>query len=423
MRLAVATTTLLGVLALAGATLAGGGAKTKVEIKTRNGNAVTGNSDLGEVSPNGRWLAFDSSAAEFPSTAGGTNGQVFLRDRKTGKVKLISQTTGGDPANDTSEDASVSANGRKVVFESEATNLPDGVLGDDIYVRDLKTKRTKLVSRASNGVAADAPSFDPSISANGRFVVFDSEATNLQGGLGTADQQSYIHDLKRGTTTRLSRTSSGAPTTGESDNPFISANGRIAVFESNGDNLPGTALGTYQVFTRDLKKGKTRLVSKTSAGTFGDGDSFDALMSDNGRFVTFSSAADNFPGGGTVFWHAYLHDRKTGKTKLVSRTSSGDPAADGDNVTPYPSNDGRFVVFESDAGNLAGNDFQVYLRDMKRGRTTLISRNNAGEPADDFGDIPRNRVFVAKSGLAFFDATGTNMPGLDSQVFSLGPLP
>jgi Tol biopolymer transport system component len=423
MRIAVATTTLVGVLLLAGSTLAGGGTKTKVESKASNGAIASGDSQLGEVSPNGRYMTFSSTAPNLPGTAGGTIEQVFLRDRKTGKVKLVSKTTPGVAADDTSEDSSVSANGRRVVFESEASNLPGGALGDDqVYVRDLKTKRTKLVSRTSDGVPANSESFDGSIAAGGRFVVFESEATNLPGGL-TGDQQVYLHDLKRGRTQRLARTSAGDPTNGTDDNASISAKGRTAVFESNADNLPGTGLGTYQVFVRDLVKGKTRLVSKTSAGVTGDGDSFDPLLSDNGRFVGFGSAAENLPGGGTIFWHAYLHDRKTGKTTLVSRTSSGDPASNGDSLNPYPSNNGRFVVFESEADNLPGGDFQVYLRDHKRGKTTLISRNNGGEAADEFGDIPRNRVLVANDRLAFFDAAGTNMPGLDNQVFSRGPLP
>jgi Tol biopolymer transport system component len=409
-------------LLFAATTFAGGEPRTTVESKTSSGAIASGSSDLGDVSPNGRYATFWSSAANLPGTAGGTIDQVFLRDRQTGKVKLISKTTAGAPADDTSEDSSVSANGKRVVFESAAGNLPGGVAGDDqVYVRDLKTGRTKRVSKTSAGAPADNESFDASISANGRFVVFESDAANLPGALA-GETQAYVHDLKRGKTRLLSRTSAGAPGDATSGDAAISANGRVAAFESEADNLPG-ALGTgeFQVYVRLLKKGKTRLVSKSSSGVPANSDSFDPLISDNGRHVGFTSDADNLPGSDGSFEQAFLHDRKAKKTALVSRTSAGDPAT-GDSGNGYPSNDGRYVVFESDAGNLPGDFTQIYLRDRKRDRTKLISQSNAGEAASDGADTPRNRVLAARSSIAFFDASGDNLPGLDNQVFSRKPV-
>ena len=409
-------------LVFAGTTLAGGGPRTKVESRTSNGAVASAESDMAEISPNGRYLTFWSSAANLPGTAGGTIEQVFLRDRKTGKVKLISKTTAGAPGDDTSEDSSVSANGSRVVFESTAGNLPGGVVGDDqVYVRFVKTGRTKRVSKTSGGAPADNESYDASISANGRFVVFESYATNLPGALGSGDEQAYIHDLKRNKTKLLSRTSSGAPGDATSGDTAISAKGRIAVFESEANNLPG-ALGTgeFQVYARDLKRAKTKLVSKSSAGVPANGDSFDPLISDNSRFVGFTSVADNLPPADGTYDQVFVHDRKKGKTALVSRTSADDPGT-GPSGNGYPSNNGRYVLFESEASDLPGDFTQIYLRDRTRGRTKLLSRNNAGEPAADGADIPRDRVLTANYRLAFFDAAGDNMPGID-QVYSRGPL-
>jgi len=425
MKLALGATTLACLLLLAASTLAGGGLRTKVESRTSNGAVASASSDLGSVTPNGRYVAFSSDADNLPGTAGGTIEQVYLRDRKTGKVKLASRANNGDPADGSSEDASVSANGRKVVFESEAGNLPGGILGvDQVYVRDLKADRTKLVSRTSGGEPADDESFDGSISAKGRFAVFESNATNLPGALVSGDLQSYIHDLKRGRTKLISRTTGGAPADADSQNASISEDGRIVTFESQADNLPGAhGNGDYQAYRRDVKTGRTKLVSKTSAGVPADGDSFDIQISDTGRYITFTSYALNLPGAVSGFDQVYLHDRKTGKTKLVSRTSGGDPAAGGFSENGSPSTDGRFVAFESDATNLPGNGFtQIYLRDLKRGRTTLISRDNAGEAALEGADTPRNRVLAKKASVVFFDAVGDNMPGIDNQVYSRGPL-
>jgi hypothetical protein len=421
MKLALGATTVVCLLLLAGSTLAGGGGtRTKVESKTSGGAIASSESNVSEVSPNGRYLTFSSSAANLPGTDAGNITQVFLRDRRTDNVRLISRTTAGDPADDTSEDSSVSANGRRIVFESEAGNLPSGVAGaDQVYVRDLDTGRTKLVSKTSGGDPANDESFDAAISARGRFVIFESLATNLPGG--SLDTQVYVHDLKRGKTKLVSRASGGATADNTSGDGSISANGRIVTFESSADNLPG-ALGTgdFQAYARDLKRGRTKLVSKTTAGTPADSDSHDALLSDNGRYVGFNSDSSNLPGANPGFDQAYLHDRKTGRTKLVSRTSAGDPATGGFSQNPYPINSGRVVVFESDATNLPGDFTQIYLRNLKRGTTKLISRNNAGEPAADGADTPRNRMLADNT--AFFDAAGDNMPGVDNQAFSRGPL-
>ena len=148
-----------------------------------------------------------------------------------------------------------------------------------------------------------------------------SEATNLPGDDGSTDI--FIHDRKTGKTSLVSKTSGGDPATGYSSDPTISASGRYVAFESFGTNLPAPSAFT-RIYVHDRKTGKTRLVSKTSSGEPVDGGSTEPDISGNGRFVAFESSGDNLPPGST-FGDVYVHDRKTGKTRLVSKTSAGAP--------------------------------------------------------------------------------------------------
>jgi hypothetical protein len=237
-----------------------------------------------------------------------------VRDRKQGTTKLVSKTTGGTPADADSEDPAISPNGAIVAFESESSNLPGGLgsATDQSYVRDLQGGRTLLVSRNSAGSPANDDSEDVSVSGNGRFVEFESYATNLPGSLGPTYGQVYLRDRKQNTTTLISRTSGGDPATGgSSDNGSTSADARFVQFESYATNLPGASGGDTQVYLRDRETGKTRLVSKSNSGDPANDGSFmmkDArLLSRDPRFATFNSYATNLPGGiGPTYSQAYV---------------------------------------------------------------------------------------------------------------------
>src|SRR5688572_14148618 len=161
-------------------------------------------------------------------------------------------------------------------------------------------------------------------------------------------------------------------------------------------------------------QGATRLVSQTSGGDPANGDSFDGGVSANGRYVSFESSADNLPGD-AGFTNVYLHDRQTGNTRLISKTSGGDPATDGDSDDPSISTDGRFVAFESAADNLPGPNFpadefdsNVYLHDRQTGNTRLISKTSGGDPADDDSEDP----FIGGGGrFVAFESAADNLPG------------
>jgi Tol biopolymer transport system component len=425
---------LVGVGVFAAVALAGGsGPKTKLVSRASNGDpAANGYSYPGGITPNGRWVPFESDADNLPGATG--DYQVYVRDRKTGSTKLVSKSNGGDPGDGDSYDASISDDGRFIAFESYAANLPAslGPTHLQAYVRDLKNGTTKLVSRLGGGdPATGGSSNDPSISANGRLVAFESDANNLPGNL-SPDDQVYLKDRKTGALKLISKTSGGTPANDDSEDPAISPNGRIVGFESESTNLPGgLGGGDDEIYVRDLKGGRTLLVSKSNAGDPANDDTDDVALSANGRFVGFESYATNLPGSiGPTYQQAYLRDRKRNKTTLVSRTNGGDPAAGGYSDNASVSADGKFVQFESDATSFpgAGAQEQVLIRDIDAARTRLVSRSNSGNPGEDDGSFMKadSRLISRDPRFSTFNSYASNLPGVTppySQAEIRGPNP
>ncbi|TMM11186.1 MAG: hypothetical protein E6G00_05495, partial [Actinobacteria bacterium] len=235
---------------------------------------------------------------------GDTNGvgDVFVRDRKTGKTKRVSVNSHGAQANGESFAAPISADGRFVAFLSSASNLVGGDTNGarDVFVRDRKAGKTRRVSVDSHGAQGKGASFVPSISANGRFVAFSSVANNLVGGDTNTVSDVFVRDRKTGKTRRVSVDSHGAQGNGDSFIPSISADGRFVAFYSDAANLvagDGNAAGDG--FVRDRKAGRTKRVSVASHGTQGNDTSFPPSISADGRFVAFTSLANNLVAGDT----------------------------------------------------------------------------------------------------------------------------
>jgi Tol biopolymer transport system component len=230
-----------------------------------------------------------------------------VRDRAINTTTLVSRADGptGAGGDDRSREASISADGRLVAFESLANNLSredrDGT--DDIFVRDLATSRTTLVSRAPGalGAAGDLRSVEASISANGRAVVFTSLANNLSGDDRDGTFDVFVRNLVTNTTTLASRAAGAAGAGGDdlSFEPSITRDGRLVAFASLARNLSGEdADTTFDVFVRDLVTNTTTLVSRAAgaAGAAGDRDSFRPSISAGGRFVAFDSLGNNLSG-------------------------------------------------------------------------------------------------------------------------------
>ena len=367
------------------------------------------------TSADGRFVAFRSRATNL--VAGDSNGRddIFVRDRQTGTTTRVSVDSAGVQANSDSFAPSISADGRFVAFGSNATNL---VIGDsnaltDVFVHDRQTATTTRVSVDSASAQANASSGSASVSGDGRFVAFDSDASNLVTGDTNGTQDCFVRDRQTGTTTRVSVDSAAGQGNGGSGYPSISADGRLVAFRSGASNLVAGGMGADDVFVHDRQTGTTTRVSVDSAGSAGNGTSDRPWISADGRFVAFASFANNLvTDDSNGFQDIFVHDRQTAATTRVNLDSAGVQANNGSRK-PSISSDGRFVAFGSDATNLVtgdSNGFQdVFVRDRQTGTTTRVSLNAAGVQGDSFSYEPwisADGLFVAFTSLASNLVTG-----------------
>ena len=344
-------------------------------------------------------------------------------------LALVSRASGltGVKGNDDSISPSISADGRFVAFDSIASSL-DGDATDDVFVRDLQTNTTTLVSRASGaaGAKGNDTSADAAISADGRFVAFDSAASNLDPADGNTSGNVFVRDLQTNTTTLVSRASGAAGAQGDRPSfiAAISADGRFVAFSSAASNLdPADGDTSGNVFVRDLQTNTTTLVSRASGvtGAVGNAGSGDVAISASGRFVAFSSAASNLdPADGDIDEDIFVRDLQANTTTLVSR-ATGPAGASGNNfsVVPAISADGRFVAFESFASNLDPADGDttrdLFVRDLQTNTTTLVSR--AGGPNGTKGDDESRGASLSADGrFVVFDSAASNLDPADGDT-------
>jgi len=401
-----------------------GGATTQLASRFQGIDAVHGSCSTyfgRAISGDGRFVAFTVDDDALPG-ADATR-DVYVRDMVQGTTRLVSRNTAGAPADMDSSDASaISASGRFVAFSSAADNLPGSDGTEDVFLRDLQTGTTFLVSQTSAGDELDGDSDNPTVSSGGRFVAFHSTADILPGDDTVASI--YVRDRKNHTTRLVSMTSSGVPANGDSDYASVSGDGGRVSFQSLANNLPGPD-DIARVFVHTLATGNTRLVSTTSSGAFLDAGAFayGGSLSGDGRYVAFESDASNLPGGADTT-DVYLHDTKTGTTRLMSRTTAGMPA-DGDSDTASVSSNGRYVAFESRADNIGGVSgfVDVFLHDSQSGATRLMSRGPSGGIGHEdsfYGSVSADGRFVA------FTSRSDNFSPVDdndvSNCFARGPL-
>ena len=261
--------------------LASGHAQAETRlVSVANNTAVSGNngSIITKFSLNadGTKVAFTSAATNL--VAGDTNGMddVFVRDLNTGTTTRVSVSSSGAQGNRGSSSASISADGTKVAFTSDANNLvASDVNGDaDIFVRDFRTGTTAIVSVSSSGAPSDSFSFSPSISADGTKVAFVSSATNLVVGDTNDRADVFVRDLNTGVTTRASVSSDAAQSNNASFNASLSADGTKVAFQSEATNLVADDTnsgpsGGFDIFMHDLSRGITTRVSVSSSGAQG----------------------------------------------------------------------------------------------------------------------------------------------------------
>jgi Tol biopolymer transport system component len=306
-----------------------------------------------------------------------------------GPVIRASVDSSGTQGDEASTYPSLSADGRYVAFHSWASNLVSGDTNGkvDVFVHDSVTGSTGRASVDSSGMQGNADSSGAAISADGRYIAFASNATNLVAGDTNGRMDVFVHDTVTGSTTRASVESSGAQGTGYSGCAAISADGRWVAFTSDAANLvAGDTNGRQDVFVHDNVTGSTTRVSVDSSGGQGNGDcslTGVAAISGNGRFIAFESESSNLVPGDTNASippfrgnDVFVHDCVTGSTTRVSVDSSGTQGNDMSD-SPSVSFDGRYVAFGSMASNLALGDtngrYDIFVRDLVAGSTTRVT--------------------------------------------------
>ena len=344
-------------------------------------------SDSPAISADGRYLAFVSGASNLVSENNGYD-HVYLHQRLTGQTTRVSVAGDGGPATGDSSSPAISADGRYVAFASGATDLvsDDNNEFDDVYLHDRLTGETTRVSLSSAGAEGNSWSRFPSISANGRYVAFLSRASNLVSDDSNDTADVYVHDQSTGQTERVSLSSGGAGGNGgpaRLTGPSISADGRYVAFHSEASNLVSGDNNTCEdIFVHDRLTGQTERVSLSSDGVEGDSWSTSPSISADGRYVAFISWASNLVSGDSNDTaDAYLHDRVTGQTERVSLSNYGVGANSGSDH-PSISADGRYVAFSSGASNLVSEDSNgnedIFVRHQRTGQTERVSLASDG---------------------------------------------
>ena len=352
----------------------------------------SGPSNLGldeAVSGDGRYVVFHSRATNLVPSIAGASARIYLRDRLTGSTEQVDIDPGGAQPNGDSADAAVSADGRYVAFYSVASNL---VVGDtngwgDIFVRDRWLHVTKRVSVASDGTQSNALNIRTSVGArislsdDGRFVAFFSQASNLVPGDTNGLDDIFVHDRQLGTTERVNLDAMGNQLGGPSWGDFsLSGDGRFVAFSSSAnDIIPGESTYASNVFVRDRLTGQVQRVSVNAAGIPANDYAGGPSISADGRFVAFWSNATNLvPGDMNNQPDIFVHDRVSGSTELVTVSSSGVQANNWPSDDVSISADGRFVAFGSVADNLVSSDLgnrrhDIFVRDRQKKETQMVS--------------------------------------------------
>jgi archaellum component FlaF (FlaF/FlaG flagellin family) len=395
---------------------------------------VQGNNHSGSsaISKNGRFVAFDSLATNLIGADTNTTTDIFVRNRQSGKTTRASKRTNGAEANGQSFAPQISDSGRFVAFSSFATNLigldGNGVL--DVFVHDRNSKKTTRVSTRSNGGEANSGSTLQGISGDGRYVVFNSNASNLVPGDSNGTTDIFVKDRKTGKTTRVSERSNGAQGNGASQLGAISPNGRYVAFTSVATNLvPTDSNATQDVFVHDRNNKKTIRASVKGNNIQSNNFSHFPDVANNGS-VVFPSLATNLVNNDTnATWDAFLRNIKTKTTRIVSVSSAGiqGNAASGINSIPKISADGKRITFDSQATNLIAGDTNVNLDVFMHNRANQTTRRlsvrfdgTQGNAAAIVGDMANTGRFVS------FLSNSTNLVGGDANarndVFVRGPL-
>ncbi|NJD06412.1 MAG: hypothetical protein FIA97_07920 [Methylococcaceae bacterium] len=384
-------------------------------------------SGLPAISSDGHIVAFRSSADNLINGDINSVSDIFVHDTRTNKLERVSVGIEGTEANGASYFPSVSGDGRYVAFYSDASNLvsDDRNGKTDIFVHDRTSGLTQRISVSETGVEANDHSAMPAISNDGRYVAFVSAASNLVSSDNNRKADIFVVDRRSQQIRRVSVNAEGAETDQDSASPDISGDGRYVVFHSKATTLVGGDLNdSADIFLYDLHLGRIERISTGVDSLATAGNSYTPKISTDGRYVSFYSDATNLvPGDTNAKADVFLRDRQESKTLRISITSLG-AEANGDSRLPAFSADARYIVFASDANNLVTSDTNgktdIFLHDRATGDTRRLSVNISGAEANGDSYVPS---ISADGHWAAYVSAADNLVANDrngkSDVFSL----
>jgi Tol biopolymer transport system component len=358
--------------------------------------------------------------------------QQAAQANRTVRVSVSSRETQGHNISGRAARPAINADGTVIAFDSIAGNLVRGDTnrGDDVFVRDRRTGRTSRVSVGSTGAQANGESSRPSISDDGRYVVFDSSANNLVAGDTNFRTDVFLHDRVTGETTLVSQNTSGQQGNDSSFSPVISGNGQFVAFTTNATNLTHKPTNGAIVI-RNLATGRTKVGSFNLDGTAASAAS--PSLSANGRYLAFASFVSGIVADDTNnAFDVFVRDRRLGTTSRVSVDSAGAEAQGGGSFQPALSADGQMVAFASAATNLVAFDTNgaqdIFVHNLATAMTERVSVASDGTQADRQSNGPGIRGgttfgpdISADGSRVTFDSIATNLVADDTNTCTYSP--
>ncbi|MFK5894082.1 MAG: hypothetical protein QM504_12745 [Pseudomonadota bacterium] len=371
-------------------------AQTSLINKTSQGDQASAFPKRGissrSASLDGRYIAFNSEGINLVANDTNNVKDIFVRDTLNGTTKRVSVDSSGAQANWESASASITPDGRYILFRSDANNLINNDTNNstDIFLHDTSNGETKRVSIATGGGEANGPSLSPSMSSDARYIAFKSDATNLVAGDNNNKVDIFVHDTVKGETRRVSADSNGADANGYSTGPIISEDGLYIVFNSEASNLINNDTNNFlDTFVYNRTSNTTTRISVKSNGdqASADNNSYDyptrPSISNNGQYISYTSSLIDLVDNDTNNQiDVFIYNTATQETRRISVDSLG-IEANASSAYPSISNDGRYISFSSFASNLVANDTNghssdIFVHDTQTGKTKLMSIDAQG---------------------------------------------
>lgn len=358
------------------------------------GNGLGGYTEA-PISDDGRWVAFDTRASNFAPNDTPSSEDVFLHDRFTGETLCASLTPGGFAGGGRSYAPSLTGDGRYLAFMSTAILLAEDFdTLYDIYVLDRDLGTLVLASLDSQGVKGFDDSWDPNIAHDGRYVSFYSFAANLVPNDTNGFIDVFVRDLQLGTLERVSVSTAGVEANHASESGHLSVDGRFVLFDSFASNLvAGDTNGLRDCFLRDRLNGTTVRITETLGGGQATHHNFGYGVSADGRNACFGSQSQIYsPLDTNLAGDVFVRDMQTGLFELISVGPNGE-IGDGGSGSASMSPDARWIAFSSVSSTFAGEptftfDSDIFLRDRVAGTTQLLSTNDVGVMGSGWSSYP-----------------------------------